>query len=154
MLMLVLNTSASASWWPHRAPPSSCSFLSICPPGILSQPLFFILNLFCNRSCSESCSFGWTYNHPFFFPFKKTDQNALLKDQHIRQASVWASSLPWKKTFKNKFDNQMLTIRILGGGRVGGRENNWPTDWDKIGAWRLPVLPGADQKCATLWDTP
>ena len=28
--------------------------------------------------------------------------------------------------------------RLLGGGRVGGRENNWPTDWDKIGAWRLP----------------
>ena len=43
-----------------------------------------------------------------------------------------------KKTLKNKFDNQMLTIRIGGGGRVGGRENNWPTDWDKIGAWRLP----------------
>ena len=33
-----------------------------------------------------------------------------------------------KKTLKNKFDNQMLTIRIRGGGRVGGRENNWPTD--------------------------
>ena len=79
--------------------------------------LFPSTTFFCNQSCSESCSFGWTYNHPFFFSFKKTDQNALLKDQHIRQASVWASSLPWKN-LKNKFDNQC-----------------WQSGYEGVGEW-------------------
>ena len=42
-----------------------------------------------------------------------------------------------KQNLKTQIWQSNVVGRIGGGGRVGGRENNWPTDWDKIRAWRL-----------------